>query len=222
MSKVSSASDSSGPPLAASASYLQTLSVILTNVKQGDRAAEETVHREFVDKLVRVASRKISSRFKAKIAPEEVVQSVFASFFYRHRNQEYHFENWNDLWALLLRITVCKCSDRIAAFRTQKRDVSREVGATNREDVSGGIGPAGFVRSKGPSPEEIAIFEETLDHLFDRLNERQQQVVGLRLQGMSNLEISQMIGRTERSVYRIHNQIQKIFREIDPGLREKE
>ena len=177
------------------------------------------MHRAFVDKLVRVASRKISSRFKAKIAAEEVVQSVFASFFQRHRNDEYHFENWNDLWALLLKITICKCSDRIAAFQTIKRDVTREVASNKREDQ---LDPQALLRSKGPSPEEILIFEDALDQLLDRLNERQQQVVGLRLQGMSNLEISQMIGRTERSVYRIHNQIKQIFCEIDPDQAKKE
>ena len=197
-----------------SASYLQQLSAILNNAQQGDSIAEATVHREFVDKLVRVASKKISSRFKAKIAPEEVVQSVFASFFHRHRNHEFQFDSWNDLWALLLRITVCKCSDRIAEFRTLKRDVVREV-ADRGED---GLEPTTLLRSNGPTAEEIAIFEDVLDQLFDRLNEKQQRVVSMRLQGMSNLEISEMIGRTERSVYRIHKQIQKIFSELDPGF----
>lgn len=188
--------------------------MILTNAQQGDSIAEATVHRRYVDQLVRVASQRISSRFKAKIAPEEVVQSVFASFFRRHRNDEYKFENWNDLWALLLRITICKCSDRIAEFRTLKRDVGRELGGKN----DNGLEPTGLLRTDGPSAEEIAIFEDTLDKLFDRLNEQQQKVVCMRLQGMSNLEISQIIGRTERSVYRTHNQIQKIFRELDPDF----
>ena len=193
-------------------SPLESLSVILTNAQQGDSIAETTVYREFVDKLVRVASNRISARFRAKIAPEEIVQSVFASFFHRHRKNEFQFENWNELWSLLLRITVCKCSDRIAEFRTKKRDIQRELAARTENDSD----PTDFVRSPEPSAEEIAIFEDSLDQLFDLLSEQQQQVVSLRLQGMSNLEISQLIGRTERSVYRILNQIKSIFSTIDP------
>ena len=202
-------SDTSPQPRATH--LLQELSAILNNAQQGDSLAEATIHREFVDKLVRVASNRISARFRAKIAPEEIVQSVFASFFHRHRNQEFQFENWNELWGLMLKITVCKCADRIAEFRTLKRDVNREVASQ-----SSGSEPAVFTSSTGPSAEEIAIFEDSLDQLFNRLNEQQQQVISLRLQGMSNLEISQLIGRTERSVYRILNQIKSIFSTIDP------
>lgn len=194
-------------------SYLQEWSSILSRAQKGDSVAEAAVHNRFVDKLIRVANRRINARFNAKIAAEEVVQSVFASFFRRHRNDEYRFDGWNDLWALLLRITFFKCSDRIAEFRTQKRDIQRELswnGNSNEQDSSD------YLCQSEPSAEEIAIFNDAIDQLFDRLNAQQQKVVGMRLQGMSNLEISQKIGRTERSVYRIHKQIQQIFEDLDP------
>ena len=196
----------------ASSSYLQRLSVVLDHVQQGDSQAEQTVHRQFVDKLLRVASKRISARFRAKIAPEEIVQSVFVSFFRRHKNHEFQFDDWNDLWALLLRITVRKCADRIAEFQTLKRDVRRELSANDSKLPSGFGTP-----SLGPTPEEVVIFEETVDQLFDRLNDIQQKIVLMRLQGMSNLEISQLINRTERTVYRMLNQIKEQFLDMNPN-----
>ena len=198
-------------------SYLQELSAILNNARNGDSIAEATVHREFVDKLVRVASRRINSRFQAKVAPEEVVQSVFASFFRRHRDQEYHFDSWNDLWAFLLRITICKCADRIAEFQTLKRNILREVRPTNESDSD----PKPYLKTGGPTAEEVVIFEDTLDQLLNKLDKRQQKVVCLRLQGMSNLEISQVIGRTERSVYRMLQKIKSVFEENYPDFGEE-
>lgn len=194
-----------------SASYLQRLSVVLENVQQGDSRAEEAVHRQFVDKLLRVASKRISDRFRAKVAPEEIVQSVFVSFFRRHKNHEFQFDNWNDLWALLLRITVHKCVDRIAEFQTKKRDVRRELATTDSK-----LPPAFGAASPGPTAEEVLFFEETLDQLFDRLTPIQQKIVLMRLQGMSNLEISQSINRTERTVYRMLNQIKEEFLTLGP------
>ena len=183
---------------------------MLDNVRQGDSQAEETVHRQFVDKLLRVASQRISNRFRAKIAPEEIVQSVFVSFFRRHANREFQFENWNELWALLLRITVRKCVDRIAEFQTLKRDVRREH--VQQEST---VPPTHAVAARGPTAEEIAIFEESIDHLFNRLSETQRKIVVMRLQGMSNLEISQSIHRTERTVYRMLNQIKQQFLDLN-------
>ena len=208
------ASGKNPPSQESTASYLQELSAVLEKAQQGDSRAENTLHQEFVNKLVRVASKRINERFQAKIAPEEIVQSVFASFFRRHRNQEFQFDGWNDLWALLLKITVRKCADRIGQFRTLKRDVTREIGKNANTDSD----PTWLVPTSEPTAQEVLIFEETLDRLFDRLSEIQRKIVLMKLQGMSNLEISQLIGRTERTVYRMLNQIKEQLLEMDPGF----
>ena len=58
----------------------------LQNAHTCDSAAETDLYQEFVGRLVRLATRRINSRFQAKVDPMEVVQSVFASFFSQKRN----------------------------------------------------------------------------------------------------------------------------------------
>ena len=192
-------------------SHLDDLSVILRNTQLGDGNAESKLHQKFVGRLVRLASSRINARFRAKIEPEEIVQSVFVSFFRRHANGEFHFDDWNDLWALLVKITVRKCANKVDGFMSAKRNVNREVEGkvSNSRDSS-----INAIDSE-PSPEEISIFNELLDQLLDNLTDLQQSVVVLRLQGFSNLEISEKIGRSERTVYRTLNDVREVFQDLD-------
>jgi len=185
------------------------LDSLVQRAGQGSSDAEAEIHRAFVDRLVRLASQRINQRFQAKIDPEEVVQSVFVSFFQRNAAGAFQFDDWNDLWCLLVKITVRKCSTRVSGFMTAKRDVSVERSPKSKTDGSSMV-----LRSPDPNPQEIAIFNESLDQLFDLLTPLQQEIVTLRLQGCSKVEISQKIGRTERTIYRSLNQVQSAFENL--------
>lgn len=195
----------------AETSHLEDLSRILKNVQLGMGDAESHLHQKFVGRLVRLASSRINARFKAKIEPEEIVQSVFASFFRRHSRGEFHFEDWNDLWALLVKITVRKCSNKVDWFLSAKRNINLELEGKVSNSRDSSINAI----ANEPTAHEISIFHELLDQLLDSLSELQQQVVGLRLQGYSNLEISEKIGRSERTVYRTLNNVREILTDLD-------
>lgn len=185
------------------------LETLVQRASEGVSDAEERIHREFVDRLVRLASQRINQRFQSKIDPEEIVQSVFMSFFQRNATGSFQFENWNDLWCLLVKITVRKCSTRVSGFMTAKRDISVERPTTTRPE-----GSSIDLRDSEPTPQEVAIFNESIDQLFDLLSPLQQEIVTLRLQGCSKVEISQKIGRTERTIYRSLNQVQSVFENL--------
>jgi RNA polymerase sigma-70 factor (ECF subfamily) len=192
-------------------SHLDELSVVLKNAKLGDATAESRLHQTFVSRLVRLASNRINSRFRAKIEPEEIVQSVFVSFFRRHSKGEFHFEDWNDLWALLVKITVRKCANKVEGFLAAKRNINREVQGKVSYSKDSSINAL----SNEPTAQEVVIFNEMLDQLLDCLSDLQQSVVVLRLQGYSNLEISEKIGRSERTVYRTLQQVREVFSDLD-------
>lgn len=188
-------------------SQMDEISLILDNAQLGNANAESQLHQQFVARLVRLASSRINTRFRGKIEPEEVVQSVFVSFFRRHKKGEFVLEDWNDLWALLVKITVRKCAKKVNGFMSAKRDIGREVSGKadrNRDSSINAVSPE-------PSAQEIAVFNETLDQLLDQLPELLQSIVLLRLEGLSNIEISEKINRSERTVYRSLNEVRQIF-----------
>ena len=185
---------------------------IFNDARIGIVHAETELHRQYVGRLVKLAGRKINERFRSKIDPDEVVQSVFASFFRRAADGAFELNTWNDLWALLVTITLRKCRTKTTGFRTLKRNVELERSITPANTES-----SIHIQSSEPSPQETALFNETLDQLFDLLSPLQQSIVSLRLQGYSNVEISQQIGRTERTVYRALKQVREVFLDFQGG-----
>ncbi len=183
------------------------ISEIIGGAQLGDSLAESEIHQKFVDRLVRLASQRINDRFQSKIAPEEIVQSVFASFFRRHRGGEFELEDWNDLWALLVKITLFKSINKIKQFQADKRDVKRELQQPDNVNSWNSL----FATAREPGPEEMAIFHESLDQLFDKLSDAQREMVCLRLRGMSTLEISETLNCSERTVFRTLKKVKEIF-----------
>ena len=179
---------------------------LLEEIQFGSESAAVLIHEKYVRPLSVLATKRIGGRFKSKIAPEDVVQSVFATFFRRHGNGEFDCPDWNDLWALLATITTNKCLVKINKLRTAKRDVKRESIGTDLQTITNRV-------VGQSSAHEIAIFNETLDALLKKVPAFTGEVVRLRLQGMSNFEISDALSCSERTVYRSISAVKRILEE---------
>ena len=64
---------------------------LLSRIRQNDgQAAAEIVVERFAGRLAALAARKMSQRLQQRVGPEDIVQSVFATFFRHH--QDGHLE----------------------------------------------------------------------------------------------------------------------------------
>jgi len=161
---------------------------------QDDAAAQELFVR-FAHQLIALALRHIDAGLRHKVDPEDVVQSVYKSFFVRYGAGNLDVVNWNSLWGLLTLITVRKCAERAAYHHAECRDAAREVSPRGEEAVPW---PEPFGRE--PTPLEAAVLSETVEHLFAGLDEQERLVLELSLQGYTTREISERLGRAERTV----------------------
>src|SRR5262249_52863344 len=98
---------------------------LMTRLRAGDDAAAGAVFRRFAERLIGVGHRRVARRSRHKVDPEDMVQSVFRSFFFRADRLQP--AGWDSLWGLLTLITVRKCIKRIEHEQARRRDVRREV-----------------------------------------------------------------------------------------------
>jgi RNA polymerase sigma-70 factor (ECF subfamily) len=138
---------------------------------------------------------------RSKVDPEDIVQSVFRSFFLRFQDGDWRFVNWDSLWGLLALVTLRKCSNRCAYLCRECRDGSREVDAAAAVPWEP-IDPT-------PSPVEAAVLTETVERLLNSLDPPERAVVELSLQGYTAAEIAGRLGRAGRSVRRVREQVRK-------------
>ena len=177
----------------------------LTRLRGGDAAAAQELFGRFAHQLIALARRHIDAGLRHKVDPEDVVQSVYKSFFVRYgEGGNLDIVNWNSLWGLLARITLRKCAERVAYHRAECRDAAREASARpGAEDTA--IWPEALARD--PTPLEAAELSETLERLLNGLDEDECPIVELSLQGYSTREISEQLDRPERTVRRLRERV---------------
>jgi RNA polymerase sigma-70 factor (ECF subfamily) len=177
---------------------------LLARWRSGDQQAAVEVFRRYTDRLIALARSRLSPRLAQRIDPEDVVQSVYRSFFAESRAGRYDLQRGGDLWRLLVAITLHKLNDQIRRNTSHKRGVQRE------QNLGGDEGMTEFfpdLLSNEPGPvEAVALFDE-LEQLMRGLSPPDRQVFQLRLQGHNLKEIAAETKRGTWTVRRVLNDI---------------
>lgn len=183
-----------------------SVATLMDRLRTGEDAAAREVFVRFAARLAGLARRHLDGRLAVKVDPEDVVQSAYKSFFLRQREGDLDVGSWDGLWGVLTVITLRKCADRAAYYRAEKRDVARETRA-NTEST-----PAVYdlALDREPNPEEAAALAETVEALFRSIEDADERaILELSLQGHTATEISEQLGRAERSVRRLRERVRK-------------
>ncbi len=185
-----------------------SFAVLMTRLRSGENTAAREVFVRFAARLAGLARRHLDARMIAKVDPEDVVQSAYKSFFLRQRDGALDVGTWDGLWGLLTMITLRKCADRAAYYRSEKRDVTRETNTGTADDSTPGVVEMALDRE--PQPDEAAALTETVEALFRSIDDPDERaILELSLQGHTATEISERLGRAERSVRRLREHIRK-------------
>lgn len=176
---------------------------VMGRLRTGDEDAAANVFRRFTHRLVALARNHLDSRVRQKVDPEDVLQSVYKSFFLRYAQDQLTLAGWDGLWALLALITARKCGRCARHFHAARRDVNAELAAAGGTDDSDVI----EAFSGEPSPAEAVMLSEVVEQLLRDLGQRDGAILTLALQGYSAAEISDRLDRPARTVYRVLERI---------------
>jgi RNA polymerase sigma-70 factor (ECF subfamily) len=181
--------------------------------QEGDQdAATELFHR-YAERLISLAHRKLSAQLAQRIQPEDVVQSVYCSFFVGARKGRYVLEHSGDLWRLLVTITLNKLHHQYKRHTAGKRSVGLEGPTVNSTHQF--RGPAD-VLSREPSPAEATALVDVLDQVLRALSPVQRRMVELRLEGYNLEEIAAMTEHCRQTVRRTLDRVQLLLAPARP------
>jgi RNA polymerase sigma-70 factor (ECF subfamily) len=179
---------------------------LMARLRQGDEAAAAEVFLRFARRLIALAERHLGAQVRAKVDAEDVLQSVFKSFFRRQAAGEYDLDSWDSLWSLLTVITLRKCGHHTRHFLAARRDIRHEAPPPAQEVDSAARWEA---IAREPTPSEAIILVETVAEVLRGLDERDRQVVERSLQGETVVEISAALGCSERTVFRVLGRVRR-------------
>lgn len=180
---------------------------VMARLRAGQDDAAAQVFNRFASRLIALARKQMDQQVRRKVDPEDVLQSVFRSFFARNADGQFgEFESWDNLWAMLVVLTQRKCGRRMDYFHAARRDVQREVPVESPAGDS--VSDVGATTEE-PSPSEAAMLTETIEQLMRCLEPKHREVLALRLQGYQPAEIAEQVGCTGRTVYRVLDRVRQ-------------
>ena len=190
-----------------------------------DRQREEAarvIWERFASKLQALVRRHLDNRIRRREDEQDILQSMYVSFCTGQFQGKTAPASREELWKLLVRITMCKVVNTANRHLAARRDVRRERNAANDQN---GNTPALFPRwmldhvdRAQPSPEERVVVVEELERLLQGLPDEYRRIVVWKLEGFTNAEIACMIDRTVRCV---ELKLQHIRKRLEPRMDER-
>jgi RNA polymerase sigma-70 factor (ECF subfamily) len=168
---------------------------LLDRWRQGDQQAAGELFRRYASRLVGLVRSRLSAKFAQRVDPEEVVQSVYRTFFADAQEGRYELQRGGDLWRLLVAMALHKLNDQVKYHSRRKRAVDRDV---DTEEGLFGIGADLLTRE--PSPLEAVALVDEVEQLMSQLDPAHRSMVELRLQGHTIEEIAARTRFSERTV----------------------
>jgi len=177
---------------------------LVVQLQAGDELAATTLYQRYAEQLRALAAADQPLAFACRLDPEDIVQSVFRTFFRRVLIDYYDVPPGEDLWQLFLVIGLNKIRNVGKFHRAQKRDAFRTVHIGTDSEVHG----AGAT----PSSVDWATLKQVIDEMLMGLPETFGAVVQLRIEGYDVGEIAKRLGRAKRSVERILQEFRQQLR----------
>lgn len=185
---------------------VQTDQSLLRRFRIGEEDAATQLYVRYARRLEALARAQTGTALSARVDPEDIVQSVFRTFFRRAAAGQYEIPEGEELWKLFLVIALNKIRAVGAYHRAAKRDArvtySASIGAESLADATQG--------DEGP----LRLLQMVIDELLAELPEAHRRMIELRISGHNVNEIAETTGRAKRSVERVLQQ----FRQRLDGL----
>jgi RNA polymerase sigma-70 factor (ECF subfamily) len=172
----------------------------LAQILSGKPGFESEVVERYTQGLIELARRHLPQRVRGRLDPEDVVQSVYYSFFRRLNDGRFNFDDSHDVWRLLAAMTYHKTQNAVKHHQQQRRDVRRDF-KLDGHDAS--AQPNKAQQPVTPQAEDVSHLFECLERMLTSLPDQYRDIVVRRLEGDSIETIARHVQRSRRTVLRV-------------------
>ena len=179
----------------------------IAQLKAGGPQASQELWGRYVDRLVRLARKKLGRTPRRAADEEDVVLSAFDGFFRGVEESRFpQLHDRDDLWQVLVMLTDRKTVDHRRRELAAKRGggaVRGESAFTDRQAPESHQPGLSQVIDGEPSPEFAAQFAEQFEQLLTLLADDTLRRIALaKMEGYTNAELARDLGLNVRSIER--------------------
>jgi RNA polymerase sigma factor (sigma-70 family) len=181
---------------------------LIDQLRSEDPAVREDAARRvwerYLPSLLDLARRHLDHRLLHREDEEDVLQSMYASFCLRQRRGSFELASRDDLWKLLVTVTLRKARNTARRHRQEVRDYRRESAPSMRPDSDADGWVLELMDASEPTPLDAAALSEALERRLRALDDPVLRQIAVReLEGYTNKEIARELDDcTERTIER--------------------
>jgi len=189
----------------------------LEQLKNGDSYAPQLLWQRYVERLVRVAARKLAKAPRRVADEADVVNAAFESFLRGVEAGRFaRLNDRHDLWQVL-----CVLTERRAVDQRRRQEALKQGGCEVRGDSAFDdqaphpSAPQGFsdLVDSQPTPEFAAQVTDEFEHLLHQLDDEELRGIAIaKMEGYTNREIASLLDISERTVERRLSLIRQIWK----------
>ncbi|MCA9033348.1 MAG: sigma-70 family RNA polymerase sigma factor, partial [Planctomycetaceae bacterium] len=184
---------------------------LLAAWKDGHQFAAQVLVRRYMVRLTALARSRLSRKLARRIDPEDVVMSAWRSFFVGANIGRLSTAQDDDLWPILVTITLRKIARQASRHMADRRNAILDKTFDESVDWQAAV-------SRDPSPDEAAMLVDEVESLMNRLGQVDRDVLTRRLQGEEHAEIANAMNCSERTVRRSMQRIRSKLTEGGPRV----
>jgi RNA polymerase sigma-70 factor (ECF subfamily) len=188
-------SEQTGPPDETPLTGWATDGSLLRRFQGGQHDASTELYLRYAERLHALVVKQSSKDLARRVDAEEIVQSVFRTFFRRAAHGHYTVPDGEEMWKLLLVIALNKVRAAGAHHRASKRDVRQTVGGE------------AFVRAMESEQcrdeGALSVLRMVIEELLERMPAANRRMIELRIEGYEVAEITERVQRSKRTVERV-------------------
>lgn len=173
---------------------------LLRRFRQGKEDAATALYLRYAKRLRGLAVRQVSPDLSRRIDPDDIVQSVFRTFFRRAAAGQYNVPDGEELWKLFLVIALNKVRAVGAYHRAAKRDIRSTKGSSSLDELSD---------AQLDGAEALGVLEMVIDEHLQNLPVGNREIIELRIKGHEVSQIADRTGRAKRSIERVLHEFRK-------------
>jgi RNA polymerase sigma factor (sigma-70 family) len=165
--------------------------------------AAQRIWDRYFPRLLGLAREELDGRIRHRADEEDVLQSMFNSFCARQGRGGFDLADRDDLWKLLVTITLNKARNVNRENFRGRRSPLREQAPPGDDEAQSARWALEQMDTAGPSPAEAAELNEALQQRLAALADPELvEIALLRLEGYTNREIAEKRGCVERTIER--------------------
>ncbi len=165
---------------------------LMRRLRSGSEDAATQLYQRYATRLLALARSQTGIDLAARVDAEDIVQSVFRTFFRRAHQGDYNVPEGEELWKLFLVMGLNKIRKVGAFHRAAKRSIQADA-----------IVPLEQIVTATGDENSLTVLRMVIDEVLADLAPAHREIIHLRIEGHEVQEIAARLGRSKRSIERI-------------------